>query len=133
MLNQVAIIGRLTKNPELRYTSNGKAVCEFTLAVNRIGEGTDFITCTCWGKQAENLVKYQTQGSLVAVSGKLRVNKYTDSDNKTRYKTYVETNELEYLSSKGKAEKVVNDTEETPVENPFEEFAKETEQEDLPF
>ena len=132
MLNQIAIIGRLTKNPELRYTNSGKAVCEFTLAVNRIGEGTDFITCTCWGKQAENLVKYQTQGSLVAVSGKLRVNKYTDNNNNTRYKTYVETNELEYLSSKGKAEKVVNDTEE-PTPDPFEDFHNEIEDNNLPF
>ena len=106
MMNNVSIIGRLTHNPELKYTTSGKQVCEFTLACNRLSDGTDFITCVCWNSQAENFSKYQNKGNLVAVSGKLTVDTFNDTSGNKRYKTYVLVNNLEYLTPKGKTEKV---------------------------
>lgn len=124
-MNQTNLIGRITKDIELRYTSNQKAVCEFSLAVNRMAvEGTDFITVVAWGKQAENLQKYQGKGSLVAVSGSLRVDQYQDNEGKNRYKTYVLANNIEYL---GKKDETKNETSNTgATSNPFSDdvFAK---------
>lgn len=106
-MNQINLIGRLTKDPELRQTQNNKIVCEFDIAVNRIGqEQTDFITCVVWEKQAENLVKYQSKGSLIAVNGALRVDKYQNQEGQNRYKTYVLATNIEYLENKKEAPKV---------------------------
>lgn len=100
-MNQINLIGRLTKDPELRQTQSKKLVCEFDIAVNRIGqEQTDFITCVVWEKQAENLVKYRNKGSLIAVNGALRVDKYQNQEGQNRYKTYVLATNIEYLSSR---------------------------------
>lgn len=100
-MNQINLIGRLTRDPELRFTQTNKAICEFDIAVNRIGqEQTDFITCVVWEKQAENLTKYQSKGSLIAVNGALRVDKYQNQEGENRYKTYVLATNIEYLSSK---------------------------------
>ena len=108
MLNSVNIIGRLTKDVEVRYTTNGKAVCDFTIACNRLQEGVDFINIQVWGKQAENLVKYTTKGSLISVSGKLRVDTYKDKEGNAKYKNYVLANEIEWIT-KGKVEEQKND------------------------
>ena len=108
MLNSVNIIGRLTKDVEVRYTTNGKAVCDFTIACNRLQEGVDFINVQVWGKQAENLVKYTTKGSLISVSGKLRVDTDKDKEGNTKYKNYVLANEIEWIT-KGKVEEQKND------------------------
>ena len=104
-MNKVILIGRLTRNPELRYTANNKAVCDFTIATNRpvVRDGervADFINCRVWGKTAENLVKYQTKGNLIAVIGRMQVDNYTDKDGNNRYNTYLLVEELEYLQSK---------------------------------
>ena len=97
-MNSIQLIGRLTAKPEIRFTTGNKAVCEFNLAVNRFGEGTDFITCQVWNKPAENLVKYQDKGSLIGVSGSYRVDKYENQEGQTRYKHYILANNIEYLS-----------------------------------
>ena len=96
-MNKVLLIGRITKDLELRHTPNDKAVCDFTLAVNRDKENADFINCVVWNNQAENLCKYQGKGSLIAVFGELRVDTYEVEGNK-RYKTYVYVNNIEFLS-----------------------------------
>lgn len=123
-MNNVTIIGRITKDLEVRTTNNQKSVCEFTLAVNRTSsEGTDFINCIVWNKPAENLAKYQGKGSLIAVTGQLRVETYKGNDDKTRYKTYVLANNIEYLESKKQeAAPVKEQKEETTVTDPFEEY-----------
>ena len=75
-MNNVTLVGRLTKDPELRTISTGNTTCSFTVAVSRQftnanGEReTDFINCVIWGKQAENLCKFCTKGSLVGVTGR---------------------------------------------------------------
>ena len=98
-MNKVLLIGRITKDLELRHTPNDKAVCDFTLAVNRDKDNADFINCVVWNNQAENLCKYQGKGSLIAVFGELRVDTYEVEGNK-RYKTYVYVNNIEFLSKK---------------------------------
>jgi single-strand DNA-binding protein len=142
-MNNVTIVGRITKDLELRTTNNEKSVCEFTLAVNRKGsEGTDFITCVVWNKPAENLVKYQGKGSLIAVSGSLRVEKYQDKEDKTRYRTYVLVNSIEYLNTNKQDATPVQETKVqeqqrilNEVVDPFEEYANEVQldESDLPF
>lgn len=77
-MNKVILTGRLTRDPELRYTANNKAVCDFTIATNRpvVRDGervADFINCRVWGKTAENLTKYQNKGNLIAVIGRMQV------------------------------------------------------------
>jgi single-strand DNA-binding protein len=103
-MNQANLVGRITKDLELRTTKSEKNVCEFTLAVNRVGnENTDFITCVVWDKQAENLCKYQGKGSQIAVSGSIKVDTY-EVEGQKRYKTYVLANYIEYLSTKSSEE-----------------------------
>lgn len=120
-MNRCILVGRITKDLELRKTQNDKSVCEFTIATNRIGqEDADFINCVVWNKQAENLVKYQQKGNLIGVEGQLRNEKY-EYNGQTKYKTYIIVSQLEFLSnSKNKEGK-----EQT---NPYEEFGKEIDQ-----
>lgn len=104
---------------ELRFTKSNKPVCEFNLAVNRIGqEQADFITCQVWNGQAENLSKYQGKGSLIGVVGSLRVDQFQDKEGNNRYKTYVLANNVEYLETK-------KDTQEQPVEQPTQPIQEE--------
>lgn len=103
MINKTFLIGRISSDLTLRYTPNGKAVCEFNLAVNRIGsEGTDFLTCVVWNKFAENLVNYQNKGSLIAVEGSNRVDKYQNEKGENRYKNYILVSNIQFLENKKK-------------------------------
>lgn len=104
-MNKVILIGRLTRDPELRYTANNKAVCDFTIATNRpvVRDGervADFINCRVWNKTAENLDKYQAKGNMIAVAGRMQVDNYQDKDGKNRNYTYVLVEDLEYLERK---------------------------------
>ena len=105
-MNHVVLVGRLTKDPELRYTpGEGTPICNFTLAINRgykNKEGkneADFIFIEAWNKQAENIAQYCTKGSLVAVQGSLRVEQYMYQEQK-RTITKVRANQVNFLSSK---------------------------------
>ena len=75
-MNTVNLIGRLTKDPEIRYTKDNKAVCTFTIAVNRYKGMADFIRIEAWGTTAENCVKYLAKGKQAGVTGSLRNNRY---------------------------------------------------------
>lgn len=104
-MNKVTITGRIANDLELRATTTGKSLCDFRIATNRPfttdGERkADFISCRVWNKTAENLTKYQTKGNMIAVSGRLQVDSYTDKEGKTRYNTYVLVEDLEYLEPK---------------------------------
>lgn len=129
-MNQVVLTGRLTRDPELRYTSgNNSAVCNFTIAVDRAFTGqsgereADFIPVVVWNKQAENLFKYQSKGSQVGVVGKIQVRDYEDDKGNKRYITEVLADTIEYLSPKKKEgteyDAVQNVRRET---NPYEDF-----------
>lgn len=93
-LNKVILIGRLTRDPELRYTPSGKPVTNFTLAVdrNRGGQGqereTDFIDCSVWQQAAEFASKYGSKGRLVCVEGRLQVRTWDDKDTGQKRKAF---------------------------------------------
>ena len=86
MLNHSVIMGRLTADPEIRRTTTGKAVCSFTLAVDKPGKdsGASFIPCVAWEKTAEFIEKYFSKGSLVALEGRVESRQYEASDGKKR-------------------------------------------------
>lgn len=106
MINNVILTGRLTKNLELRQTSTGKSMTYFNLAVNRNfkneqGEQTaDFINCVAFGKQAENMTRFLTQGSLIAVEGRISTRNFQGNDGKTVYVTEVVASSITFLESK---------------------------------
>lgn len=104
MLNKVVLIGRLTRDPELRYTTSGVAVCTFTLAVDRgfvANDGeqqADFIPIVTWRKIAEACGKYISKGGLVAVAGRIQVRQYEAQDGSKRYVTEVVGDEVRFLA-----------------------------------
>jgi len=118
-MNRICLVGRISKDLELSYTSTNKAVCDFSIAVNRDKENADFINVQVWNEQAENLTKYQSKGSLISVEGSLRTQTYTKQDGTKGYKTYVLANHIEYLSSKTTQES----TQETQ-EDPYAEYGQ---------
>ena len=98
-MNNVNLVGRLTANPELKYTTSQKAVCDFTLAVNAGKDKADFIRCQVWDVSAENLCKYQTKGSLISLQGAIKNEMWEDNGQK-KYKTKVLAFNIQYLGSK---------------------------------
>ncbi len=104
MLNRIILIGRLTRDPELRYTPNGKAVTRFTLAVdrpykNKQGEKeTDFIDIITWGLQAENCANYLSKGKLAAVDGRLQIRSFEGKDGQRHWVTEVMAESVRFLS-----------------------------------
>ena len=108
-MNKVFLIGRLTRDPELRYTGNNTPVATFSLAVNRnftnqSGEReADFINIVVWRKQAENVKKYCTKGSLVAVEGRIQTGSY-EKDGQRVYTTDVVADSVQFLESKAQSE-----------------------------
>jgi single-strand DNA-binding protein len=107
MLNRVLLVGRLARDPELRYTPNGTAVATFTLAVNRQftnqqGEReADFINVVVWRKPAENVANYLKKGSLAGVDGRLQTRSY-EGQNGRVFVTEVVADSVQFLESKGK-------------------------------
>lgn len=109
MINRVILVGRLTRDPELRYLPNGTPVCTFTLAVNRPftnqqGEReADFIQCVAWRKVAENVANYLRKGSLAGVDGRLQTRSYEGQDGRRVYVTEVVADSVQFLEPKGKS------------------------------
>lgn len=147
MLNRAVIVGRLTKDPELRYTPNGVAVANFTVAVNRPfknqqGEQeADFINCVTWRKQAENLANYMRKGSLIGVDGRIQTRSYENQEGRRVWVTEVLAENIKFLEYKKETEKQEQKSEsetEKKYENDFEIEQIETEpvdisDEELPF
>ena len=106
MLNSVCLVGRLTKNPELRYTPNNQAVATFSLAVNRNfksqnGEReTDFINCVIWRQQAENLANWAKKGALIGITGRIQIRSYENQQGQRVYVTEVVANDFQLLESR---------------------------------
>ncbi|MBA9028065.1 MULTISPECIES: single-stranded DNA-binding protein [Bacillaceae] len=103
MMNRVVLVGRLTKDPELRYTPNGVPVATFTLAVNRPfsnqqGEReADFINCVVWRKPAENVANFLKKGSLAGVDGRVQTRNYEGQDGKRVYVTEIQAESVQFL------------------------------------
>ena len=105
-MNKVFLIGRLARDPELRYTSNNTPVTSFTIAVNRTytnqsGEReADFINVVVWRRQAESVKNYLSQGSQVAVEGRIQVRNYDDQNGNKRYVTEVIADSVEFIGGR---------------------------------
>ena len=104
-MNKVILVGRITKDPEVRYTSSDIAVCQFTLAVNRKFQSNgerqaDFINCVAWRQSAELLGKYIKKGSQIGVEGQIQVRNYEDNGGVKRYVTEVICDSITFLESK---------------------------------
>lgn len=103
MINRVVLVGRLTRDPELKYTTNGIANLRFSVAVNRTftnqnGERqADFINCVAWRGQAENMAKFLRKGSLIGVEGRIETGSYQAQDGTTRYTTDVIADSIQFL------------------------------------
>lgn len=103
MLNKVILIGRLTRDPELRYTASGVAVTTFTLAIDRNyvnqqgGRDTDFIRVTVWRKLAENCANHLNKGRLVAVDGRLQTRSFETQEGQKRFVTEVVAEDVRFL------------------------------------
>ncbi|MEO8649718.1 MAG: single-stranded DNA-binding protein [Acidobacteriota bacterium] len=105
--NKITIIGNLGREPELRYTPQGTAVCNFSIATNekkrdKSGEMQDVTTwfrVTLWSKQAENAAKYLKKGSSVYIEGRLRVEDWTDREGKERYTLEVQGSDMQFIGS----------------------------------
>ena len=135
-MNKVILIGRLTKDPELRYTSTDIPVVQFVLAVNRAfsrhGERqADFINCVAWRNLADNLAKYMKKGSQICVEGQIQVRNFEDNGGVKRYVTEVICDNIHFLESKGSRSESgysgYNDIDQydIPQSKPKQEFADE--------
>ena len=127
-MNTVNLVGRITKDLELRYTPSGVATVRFTIAVNKQfkKEGqpdADFINCVAWSKTAENLANYQSKGSQIGVIGRIETGSYENSEGKRVYKTDIVANEIIFLGSKKEENR----------QNNSQNFNNQVDDEDLPF
>lgn len=153
-MNKVVLVGRLTKDPELRNTNSGLPVSSFTVAINRTyknKEGnydTDFINVSIFGKQAENVSKYCFKGSQIGVDGRIQTRSYDAEDGSKRYVTEVVADNVEFLGSKkdnSNANEYTDAPSQAPIdvpseiqipkEDPFKDFGSEVvlSDDDLPF
>ncbi len=145
-MNKVLLIGRLTANPELRYTISNNAVTTFSIAVDRNfknedgNKEADFINIVAWNKKAEFINQYLKKGDKVGIIGRLQVRSYQNDKGQNRYVTEVVADEVEFLNTKKPEEKLASAEVKVDSNKPYEEFAKEhqeefvyTDEEDLPF
>ena len=140
-MNKVLLIGRLTANSELKYTTSNNAVTTFSIAVDRNfknedgNKEADFINIVAWNKKAELIHQYLKKGDRVGISGRLQVRKYQNERGENRYVTEVVADEVEFLNSKKSEEKPVevqnNQTLEEKVNSnkPYEDFARDHQEE----
>lgn len=112
-MNQISLIGRLTKDIELSQTNNGKSVTNFTLAVNRNYKNSqgqreaDFINCQAWGKQAELLANYLSKGSQLGLVGRIQTRNYENQNGQRVYVTEVVTEDITFINSQNNSDRDV--------------------------
>lgn len=148
MINKAILMGRLTRDPELRHTGSGTPVCSFTVAIdNGYGENrsTDFINCVAWNKTAEFVDKYFTKGRMIIVVGRIQTRTWDGQDGKKNYATEVIASEVSFGESKKSAEENgysvqprnaasgAEDSFEMPAQNENDDFVALDTNDDLPF
>ncbi|MGG3734486.1 single-stranded DNA-binding protein [Heyndrickxia coagulans] len=140
MMNRTILVGRLTKDPELKYTQNGVAVVSFTLAVNRPFKNNgeqqaDFINVVAWRKTAENAANYLNKGSLVAVDGRIQTRNYEAQDGRRVYVTEVVADQVSFLEPKKQEQKKQEQRYTPDPADPFQPGSESLDinDEDLPF
>lgn len=146
MINRVVLVGRLTRDPELRYTSGNIAFTRFTIAVNRTYSGpngereADFIQCIAWRRQAENVARFVRKGSLVGVEGRIQTGSYDDKDGVRKYTTDIVCDSVQFLEPKSDHEGASSNDDhrqpsynEKPVERKQSTPRIDVSEDDLPF
>jgi len=109
-MNKCILIGNLTRDPELKYTPQGTAVCTFTLAVSRRKKDeADFINCQAWQKTAELVATYLTKGSKCSVEGRIQTRNYENKEGKKVYVTEVIVDQVEFLGGKGEKKETASE------------------------
>ena len=138
MINNVVLVGRIVREPELRYTPQNTAVATFTLAVNRRFKNAkgereaDFINCVIWRQSAENLANWAKKGALVGITGSIQVRNYENKEGQRVYVTEVLADNFQMLeSSSNKTEK--GKTKSQQDKDPFAGSPMEVSDDDLPF
>ena len=121
-MNKVFLIGRLSRDPELRHTTSGTAVCQINVAISRpVAQGsepqTDFINVVVWNKQAENVARYLSKGRQIAIEGRIQTRNYDNNEGKRTYVTEVIASNVEFLGSANDNNRATNST--GFDENPF--------------
>ena len=121
-MNKVFLIGRLSRDPELRHTTSGTAVCQINVAISRpVAQGsepqTDFINVVVWNKQAENVARYLSKGRQIAVEGRIQTRNYDNNEGKRTYVTEVIASNVEFLGSAN--DNRSNNTMDSFNDNPF--------------
>lgn len=106
-MNNVILMGRLTRDPELKYSQSGKAFCKFSLAVPREfnREEADFINCLAWGKTAETIAEYLKKGRRMAIVGRIHTGSYQNSNGDTVYTTEVVADKFEFIDNQNENSK----------------------------
>ena len=134
MNNHFGIVGRITKDIELRYTTNNKAVCEVNIAINNGKDDTTFLPITIFGKVAETTSQYCKKGDLVGVSGIIKNHNWEDKEGKKRYDYSFIASKVSFLTTK--IEKIKEEVKEDKFNKAFEEFGNDHEDDlnmELPF
>ena len=142
MLNSICLVGRLTKDVELRYTPSNVAVATFTLAVNRTFKNengdreADFINCVMWRQQAENLANWAKKGALIGITGRIQTRSYDNQQGQRVYVTEVVAEQFQLLESKGQG----NQTQQRQAQQQVPDFSRsattnplDISSDDLPF
>lgn len=139
MMNRVILVGRITKDPELKSTSSGIYFVQFTVAVNRPfaqdnenAQKADFVSCVVWRRQAENLAKYVKKGALIGVEGRISTRSY-ETESGTRYVTEVAADSVQFLESRGDREQQDSHTSDADNDDFYETSKKLAAEDDLPF
>lgn len=139
-MNKVCLIGRITKDPEIRYTANNVAVATFSLAINRTyknangGYDADFINCIAFRNTADLLGKYVHKGDQLGIEGHIQTRNYDDKDGKKVYVTEIVVDSLDFTGNKKEQTNEPKQVEQ-PVTDPYKDFGEaiEISDEDLPF
>lgn len=136
-MNVATLVGRLTKDVDLRYTSNGKAVGSFTVAVSRPFKNAngeqeaDFILCQVWGKQAENLAQFTGKGSQIGLTGRIQTRSYDNKQGQRVFVTEVVADRVQFLDSKKQSDQGRQDSQNAPYQGQAEPF--DINDDDMPF
>jgi len=137
MINAVTLVGRMTRDPELRYSASGVGVCSFTLAVNKAfkKDEADFPNVVCFKKTAENTANYTKKGSLVGIEGRLQTRSYENKEGKKVFVTEVIANQVAFLDSKSQvsSEQPIKNKTEPNFDDPFAGTPIEISDDELPF
>ena len=116
-LNQVFLIGRLTRDIEVNTTKSGKNVGNFALAVNRSNEDVDFIECVAWDKTAELLQQYTSKGSKILVQGSLQIRSYEAKDGTNRKVSEIQVRDISFLDPKSDSQSTQKDVAPTDIDD----------------